>query len=151
MCRSVVLNSAFHTYTTPGSYADHGPGSCPAADLSAVLSLVARFRKAVLGGGDVCALLPADYRSNAERWAGQSGGTCSQAALREGDATAAEVGQPLAQIRLTWVSAAPAHKSGFVIFQTNPHEQRVAGGNPLVIAIIKRSTTWEIAQLGYQF
>jgi hypothetical protein len=52
-CRSIILNSASHSYTTPGSEIDHGAGSCTRRDLSAVLALVSRFRRTALPSSKV--------------------------------------------------------------------------------------------------
>lgn len=149
ICDWTANNPAYRNHTTPGSYTDHGPGSCPTADLTAVVGLVSRFRQAVLGGGNVCALLPPNYRWNEQRAATEGHTSCSKAAIR-GVTTAAEVAQPLAQIRLLSTTAAPAPAAGFVIFRPNPHRTGDLGGNPLWLAISKHAGGWQLDQIGYQ-
>jgi hypothetical protein len=150
ICERTVFKSGYHSHTTPGSFVDHGPGSCPAADLAEVLSLVSRFRQAALSGGDICALLTSNERTNAQRAATETSRSCSQAALDEADATRRNLTLRPAQIRLIAIGTAPP-EAGFVIFRNDPSQRPAAGENPLVLAIKKRTGAWQIDVIGYQF
>ncbi len=150
VCDWTVDNPGYRNYTTPGSYDDRGFGSCPPSDLSSIVSLVTRFRDAALTGGDVCALLPAAYRANARRWALAGHSSCSAAALQNGDASAALLARPLAQIRLITTATTPAREFAFVIFRALASPSAVPRG-PLVLALSKPSSAWQLDQIGYQF
>jgi hypothetical protein len=150
VCDWTVDNPGYRDYTTPGSYDDRGFGSCPLSDLSSIVALVTRFRDAALGGGDVCALLPADYRANARRWALADHSSCSAAALQNGNASAALLEQPLAQIRLVTTATTPARDYAFVIYHALASPSAIPRG-PLVLALSKPSGAWQLDQIGYQF
>lgn len=150
MCDWTVDNQGYRNYTTPGSHDDRGFGSCPTADLSSILALVTRFRVTAIGGGDICALLPAAYRGNAERWALAEHSSCSAAALHNGNASAALLAQPLAQIRLITTATRPVREFAFVTYRALASPSAVPRG-PLVLALSKPSGMWQLDQIGYQF
>lgn len=146
-----------------GASSDH-LGSCSPSDVSAVLAVVARFRRAITSGVDVCDLLTPYERANAERWAHQPlppdapsavrhHQTCSTMALYVGNATTFPGTNPIGEI-LTFPASAhaafdsqvgPAPRGAIVAFAPQGASH---GLNILVVAIGRR---WLINQIGYQF
>jgi len=139
-------------------------GSCSESDLSAVLAAVARFRRTVTTGGNVCDLLTPYLRANAERWAHQPlppsappairhHQTCGAMAMYDGSATAFRGTNPIGEVLTFPASPHAAFESrvgsvprgAIVSFAPQAHS---AGLNIVVVAM---GPKWLIDQVGYRF
>jgi hypothetical protein len=116
-----------------------------------VLHLVARLRRS-LGGGDLCALLSSNHRSNAERWAQQGHLSCGQAAIKNGAVNAGvRLAQPLAAVLLFYRVGRPG-AAGFLSFAYHKTYARGTTVRPLTVSIEQRPNAgWQIDQIGYEF
>jgi hypothetical protein len=158
VCRWTIGNSAYRTHTTPGSYVDRPPGSCPSAELDAVLQLAAKIRLAGPRGIGICKLLGAQSRANMQAQASVGHVGCGQLAIAPAAAynlsAATRISQPVSQVLLNSESPGPPNWFGYLEFTSpkalsNPRNPVYA---PLIVQIIKLSHgTWAVNQIGYQF
>lgn len=120
-------------------------GSCPSDDVVGIAGLIHRFRRAVTGTGSVCALLTANYRANAERWASENGSICDVAVERSGNLTAPrrQISSPVRQILLVERGA----RAGAVIrFRSAAWPRSQSAPQPINIAVARTGDDrWQIS------
>jgi hypothetical protein len=126
-------------------------GSCPSDDVRGIADLIVRLRRAVTGTGSVCALLTANYRANAERWASEDGSSCDVAVERVGNLTAPrkQISSPVRQILLF---ERGTRGGAIVSFRSSAWPRSASAPRPINIAVERTgSDRWQIEQIGYEF
>ncbi len=155
LCRWSIAFSQFRTHTTPGTYENRPPGSCPRSELDPVLRLAAQIHLAALHGAGICQLLEPALQPGVENAARQRHSSCDRATLD--GVSYRQLSQPLSYVILFSLRPGSPHWFGYLGFASPelktlaPHEPPPPGvPTPLNTAIRRQPDgTWRIFQLYY--
>lgn len=157
LCRWSIAFSQFRTHTTPGTFENRPPGSCPRSELDPVLRLAADIRLAALRGAGLCQLLLPTQQARTRSEATQNHTSCDRTAL--GGVSYRQLSQPVSYIILSSSRPGSPHWAGYLGF-ASPKLKTVAAHEPpppgvpgpLNSAISRQPDgTWRIFQLYYEF